>query len=121
MDDKIHMQEFYDKAKTTIEVLVANMVRPDIANHVLFTHYAEVTPTNVIKLLMRVRRLYDARNEAVNILKLVYEAESILLPKQDLWCIIQDNESDKISDAAYTVVRRTLEILSKALARITTF
>jgi len=49
------------------------MVRPDIANHVLFEHYKEVTPTNVIKLLMRVRRLYDARNEAINILKLVVE------------------------------------------------
>jgi hypothetical protein len=57
------------------------MVRPDIANHVLFAHYQEVTPTNVIKLLMRVRRLYDARNEAVTILKIVFEAESILLPK----------------------------------------
>jgi len=61
---------------TTIEVLVANMVRPDICNAILFAHYKEVTKKNVIKLLLRVKRLYEARNESVNILKLVMEAEA---------------------------------------------
>ena len=82
------MCSLYEKAKTTIEVLVDNMVRPDICNHILFAHYQNVTPTNVIKLLMRVKRLYDARNEAVNILKSVMEVEAVIKPKSEIWRII---------------------------------
>ena len=58
-----------------------NMVKPDICNHILFTHYKEVTKKNVIKLLLRCKRLYDARNEVVNILKMVTEVECVLEPK----------------------------------------
>ena len=66
------LQDLYTRSKTTIEVLVANMVRPDICNHILFNHYSDVTKKNVIKLLLRVKRLYDARNESVNILSLIH-------------------------------------------------
>ena len=109
------------KAKTTIEVLVANMVRPDVCNHILFAHYQEVNPTNVIKLLMRVKRLYEARHEAVNILKLVMEVEAVITPRSDLWRIMQDNDNSALSDAHYKIILRTMKILSHALTKITIF
>ena len=85
------LEDLYTRAKTTISVLNANMVRPDICDRVLFNHYSEVTRKNVIKLLIRVKRLYDARNESVNILKLVMEVEAVIQPKSDLWRILGDN------------------------------
>ena len=83
--------DLYTRAKTTISVLNANMVRPDICDRVLFNHYSEVTSKNVIKLLLRVKRLYDARNESVKILKFVMEVEAVIYPKSDLWRIMGDN------------------------------
>lgn len=85
------LEDLYTRAKTTISVLNANMVRPDICDRVLFNHYSEITRKNVIKLLIRVKRLYDARNESVNILKLVMEVEAVIQPKSDLWRILGDN------------------------------
>jgi uncharacterized protein YktA (UPF0223 family) len=120
-EDSYNTHSLYEKAKTTIEVLVANMVRPDICNHVLFTHYQNVTPTNVIKLLMRVKRLYDSRNESVNILKNVTEVEAVIKPKSEIWRIIQDNDNSKLSDNHYKVINRTLNILSQSLSKITIF
>jgi len=80
--------DLYTRARTTIEVLVANMVRPDIQNSILFAHYQEVTKKNVIKLLIRVKKLYEARNESVNILKLVMEVEAHLQPKSMVWRVL---------------------------------
>ena len=84
-------QDLFDRAKTTIEVLTMNMVKPDICNHILFTHYKDVTKKNCIKLLLRCKRLYDARNEVVNILKMVTEVECVLKPKSAIWRILQDD------------------------------
>ena len=70
--------DLYTRAKTTISVLNANMVRPDICDRILFEHYTEINNKNVIKLLLRVKRLYEARNESVNILKLVMEVEAVI-------------------------------------------
>lgn len=68
----------YTRARTTITLLSANMVRPDIADHIIFEKYQDVTKKNVIKLLLRVKRLYDARAESINILKLVMEVEAVI-------------------------------------------
>lgn len=115
------LQDLYDRAKTTISVLNANMVRPDICDRVLFHHYSEVTSKNVIKLLLRVKRLYDARNESVNILKLVMEVEAVITPKSDLWCIMGDNSRSALRKPFLELLQRTLKILSNALTRITIF
>ena len=67
------------------------MVRPDVSSHILFTHYKEVSKKNVIKLLIRAKKLYEARNESINILKLVMEAEAIMQPKELVWRVLQNN------------------------------
>ena len=58
------------------------MVRPGFSSHILFTHYKEVSKKNVLKLLIRVNKLYEASNNSINILKLVMEAEAIIQPKE---------------------------------------
>ena len=70
---------------------------------------------------MRIKRLYDARNESVNILKLVMEVEAVIKPKSEIWRIIQDNDNSRLSENHYKVIMRTLKILSNALTRITIF
>ena len=58
------LKEWFDEAKVTCEVLVANMVNPDIMNHLFFALYKQVTFANVMKLLLRVDQLYFARYKA---------------------------------------------------------
>ena len=108
-------QDLFERAKTTIEVLTVNMVKPDICNHILFTHYKEVTKKNCIKLLLRCKRLYDARTEVVNILKLVTEVECVLEPKSAIWRILQDDSADVLKTSHHGVVMRTLKILGNAM------
>ena len=64
----------------TIEVLETNMVRPDISSGILFNHYQEVTKKNVIKLLIRVKKMYEARNEAIILLKMMSEVDAFMKP-----------------------------------------
>ena len=75
----------------------------------------------MIKLLLRVKRLYDARNESVNILKLVMEVEAVIFPKSDLWRILGDNSRAPLKKSFRELLERTLQILSNALMRITIF
>ena len=115
------LNDLYTRAKTTITVLNTNMVRPDICDNILFTHYQEVTKKNVIKLLLRVKRLYDARNEAVNIIKLVIEVEALTQPKSDLWRILQDNSGSLLKESYKELLKKVLRMLSNTLTRITIF
>ena len=82
------LQEFFERAKITIEVLTANMVRPDLCNHILFAHYREVNRKNTIKLLLRCKMLYDARTEVIGILKLIIETEELVKAKSLFWRLL---------------------------------
>ena len=55
------LEDWFYTAKVTCEVLVANMINPDMMNHIFFQHYKQVTADNVQKLLRRVDQLYSAR------------------------------------------------------------
>ena len=82
------LADLYTRSKATIEVLERNMVRPDVSSKILFNHYQKVTKKNVIKLLIRVKKLYEARNESINILKKVMEAEAFMQPKELVWRVL---------------------------------
>lgn len=69
------------QAKVTIEVLVANMVNPDMMNHIFFQHYRQVNEQNVQKLLKRVDQLYCARANAFDLLQRTTELDVYFLPK----------------------------------------
>lgn len=115
------LQDLYTKAKTTIEVMNQNMVRPDITDRILFSHYTDVTKKNVIKLLIRARLLYEARQEAVNILKLVMEVDALIEPKANLWRILQENSETELDHAYDVYVRGVLKKLSTAMMNIAVF
>jgi hypothetical protein len=51
--ETIDLVFFHDRARLTIEVLVVNMVLPEVVNKVFFEYYREVTVQNVTKLLLR--------------------------------------------------------------------
>ena len=53
-NESLSLDQWFMQAKVTIEVLVANMVNPDMMNHIFFQHYKQVNEENVQKLLKRV-------------------------------------------------------------------
>ena len=55
------LREFHQKAMTTIAVLNRNMVMMDASFASIFKHYKDISKDNVIKLLIRSRKMYDAR------------------------------------------------------------
>lgn len=115
------LDDLFERAKVTVRLLADNMVRPDVCTKTLLEHYHTPSKTNVTKLLLRCKRLYDARNEAVNILRIVMEVEAAIQPKSDVWRIMQDNSKAKLKPSFSKVLNRTLQVLSNALTRITIF
>ena len=75
----------------------------------------------MIKLLIRVKKLYEARNESVNILKRVMEVEAHLQPKSMVWRVLQKNNQTPLTQGQKDLIKRTMMILSNALTRITIF
>ena len=68
------------------------MVRTEVTNKVLFSHYKEADRKNVIKLLLRCKLLYHARAEVVKALRLITEVEEMFKPKSALTRILVDND-----------------------------
>eukprot|EP00347_Sterkiella_histriomuscorum_P007406 403349045 len=69
------LQEFHDRAKTTIEILTNNMIPADVSLERIFEHYEEVNRPNVIKLLLRCKMLYVARVDVKAILMAIIKKE----------------------------------------------
>ena len=72
------MDEFFEKTKTTIEVLAANMVHQKIIATIFFLNYQQPTRENITKLLIRANILYDARDRATILLKSIVEIETLI-------------------------------------------
>ena len=115
------LHELYARSRCTIEVLETNMVRPDISSAILFNHYQEVSKKNVIKLLIRVKKMYEARNEAIILLKMMAEVDAFMQPGELVWRVLQNNKQEPLNDAEKALVGRALKILSDALTHITIF
>lgn len=81
-----------EKAKTTIEILVANMVNPMIMNQIFFKRYREISGQNNLMLLYRAKKLYEARELVTIVLKSIVEVEVTMNPKCRLWCIMLDSD-----------------------------
>lgn len=69
------LQEIHSKAKTTIEVLNVNMVTGNTSVDRIFEFYNEVTRQNVIKLLIRCKKMYEARAVLKKILHIIIKKE----------------------------------------------
>jgi len=70
---------------------------------------------------MRAKLFYEARTFVSKIFKYIIELEAILRPKSTLWSIMQDNGQEELDAEHADVIKKTLELLSKALAQITIF
>jgi hypothetical protein len=77
-----------EKAKTTIEVLVSNMVNPIVLNKIFFKNYKVTNVENTIKLFYRATILYEAREVVSVILKCIVEIEVAMLESGVMWRIL---------------------------------
>ena len=54
-----------------------NMIATDVSMERIFEYYYEVNRTNVIKLLLRCKKMYEARIEVKKILTLIFRKETL--------------------------------------------
>jgi hypothetical protein len=71
------------------------MVNPEVVNHLFFAYYQAVTQANVIKLLIRARKLYQARQMAISILNFAAEIELLHEPRSILYNLLMNVESEE--------------------------
>ena len=69
------LKEIHEKSKRTLEVLTRNMIAGEIPLERIFEVYVDVNRTNIIKLLLRCRKMYEARVDVKNILLLLTTKE----------------------------------------------
>ena len=80
-----------------------------------------MTKKNVIKLLIRVKKMYEARNESIILLKMMMEVDAFMQPKELVWRVLQDNRKQPLNDAEKSLIGRALKVLSDGLTHITIF
>ena len=68
MNNEESLKEIHSISMTTIEVLTSNMISGDMSVSKLFEYYKDVNRQNVIKLLLRCKKLYQARVDVKTIL-----------------------------------------------------
>jgi len=72
------LTEFHDLAVNTLEVLTMNMIATDISLEHIFDYYKEITRDNVIKLLLRCKKMYEARLDVKKILTTIIRKEALV-------------------------------------------
>lgn len=116
-----NLNHLFTDGKTTIEQLGNILIKSDVSNQVLFTKYSQVNGNNVIKLLVRAQRLYEAYREVTKIFKTIIELEEVMKPKSAVWRILQDQSESELSSERNKMVEKTLHLLSKVLAQVSVF
>jgi len=86
-----NLASIFESAKTTYQVLCANMIELDTLHGLLETNYTQVDRKSVIKLLLRNILLYEGRRDVQNIFKHIIELEAIMQPKKAIWRILLDS------------------------------
>lgn len=118
-DEQQTLTDLYEKAKRTIMKLTADMIEQELPLNMFFTYYKEVSRKNVIKLLLRCKRLYDARNSIVSILASLVHVDIMMEPDSVLWTVLQDKAVRM--EIHMDMVRRCLRFLSATLTKISIF
>ena len=52
-EENLDLEFYHERARITVDVLVRNMVMPELINKVFFEIYKDITIKNVVKMLMR--------------------------------------------------------------------
>ena len=71
------LKELHDQASNTLEVLTMNMIATDVSLEHIFEYYKKITRENVIKLLLRCKKMYEARVEVKKILTLIIKKDGL--------------------------------------------
>lgn len=70
-----YLEEFFKSASFTLYILTLHLHLPDTHFFRVVEKYDEVTYENTIKLIIRCKILYEAREILVNIIKMIHERE----------------------------------------------
>ena len=73
-NEEVH-KEVFETSKKTIEVLTNNMISGDVTLKKLFEFYQESNRANAIKLLLRCKKMYEARVDVKSILLSIIQKE----------------------------------------------
>lgn len=95
------IKHYIKMARTTIEVVVANMIIPLVMNKSFYRKHADLTKDNLMKLLFRAQKLYDAKESVFNVLRSIFELESTIRPTSNVWRVLQDKKSKGKLDPQY--------------------
>ena len=108
-----NLEDWFYASKVTCEVLVANMINPDMMNHIFFQHYKEVTQENTQKLLRRVDQLYFARTQAFQLMLKTTELDVYFLPKSQFSQLLQQGKDPefRINNQQYQVCMNVCKLL----------
>jgi hypothetical protein len=115
------LAQWSEKTKTTIEVLVANMVNPGILNKIFFKNYRQVSLENTIKLFYRAKRLYEAREEVSTILKAIVEIDVAIAPSSAVWRIMQEESPKEVHEQHRKHLDKLVSLISRGLYLIDSF
>ena len=113
------MLEMHKKASRTIDVLTQNMIMGDITLDRIFEICQDITRENVIKLLLRCKKMYEAR---VDIKKLLFE----ITKKEDMFngkngivdIIVQNEDLPRLHRGDQMVLKEGLNMISRVLRYI---
>lgn len=98
------------------------MVVPFVMSRNFFRNHSEPNKDNVLKLLFRARKLYDAKDNVINVLKAVYEVDSAMRPGSNVWRVLQDSgKRDKMEPQYQNLLENHLRLISRTLGLIDTF
>ena len=89
LNDPKKLEEIHIKGMKTLEVLTTNMIAGEVPLERIFEFYKHPKRENVIKLLLRSRKLYEARTSIKSILILLIQKDEIMV------------EVDKIKERVY--------------------
>lgn len=105
-------------------MLVANMICPLIMNKIFFRNYQAITVENTIKLLYRAKKLYEARQRVVNILKKIVEIDLSMEKASPMWRILQQGQKCQgqgLEQVYHDLVNKMLKLISRTLSLIDGF
>ena len=85
----VDLELFHQRAKITCSMLAINMIMPDVTNKIYFDFHEDITVENVLKILIRARKLFDIRTEVTRIFQLLVEIEQVLRPGSLVYCMMQ--------------------------------
>ena len=114
------LQEFHEMAINTLEVLSLNMIATDISLDKIYEYYKEINRKNVIKLLLRCRKMYEARTEVKKIFKLIIKKEKLGKELEILKSKLSETGQKTSSEEASTVFF-LMQLIERVKSSVITF